>query len=107
MATKIIFSATKSARFPFPLLEHARSLPLIRHVSDSSTKKDNKLQRKKNQEQRADDSLSDLIIFCHPLSKNIKTKKKQKRGSTKGFEALSLLQVKMNQTRGHPSMIKS
>ena len=63
--------------------------------------------KENNQEQKANDPLSDMIICDHPLPKTTKTKKKQKRGSTRGFELLSLLQVKINQTRGHPSMIQS
>ena len=38
MATKIRFSTAESAHFPFPLLEHARSLPLRHaHTKDLAT----------------------------------------------------------------------
>ena len=94
MATKIRFATAESAHYRFAMF------PIQAQKKIASYKE-------KNQEQRANDSLSNLIICDHPLSKTTKPKKKQKRGSTRSFEPLSLLQVKMNQIRGHPSMIQS
>ena len=86
MAAKIKFSAAESAHYQFAMF-------LIQAQKKIASYREN------NQTQKVDDPLSDLIICDHPLPKITKIIKKQERWSTRGFKALSLLQVKMNQTR--------
>ena len=81
MAAKIKFSAAESAHYLFAMF----SIQAQKKVSSYN---------ENDQEQRADDPLSDLIICDHPLPKITKIIKKQERWSTRGFKALSLLQVR-------------
>ena len=62
MATKIIFSTIESACYKDTMF------PIQAQKKIASYKEN-------NQEQRANDSLSNLIICDHPLSKTTKTKK--------------------------------
>ena len=73
MATKIRFATAESAHYRFAMF------PIQAQKKIASYKEN-------NQEQKTDDSLSDMIICDHPLSKNTKTKKKKtKMRVNKGF----------------------
>ena len=62
MATKIRFATAESAHYQFTMF------PIQAQKKIASYKE-------KNQEQRVDDPISDLVICDHPLSKTTKTKK--------------------------------
>ena len=62
MATKISFATAESAHYRFAMF------PIQAQKKIASYKEN-------NQEQKADDPLSDMIICDHPLPKTTKTKK--------------------------------
>ena len=61
--------------------------------------------RESNQEQKADDPLSDLIICDQPLPKITKTIKKKRTRINKGFQGFESPSSEDESNKGHSSMI--